>query len=404
MQKSLSYYRQLLDRYLDNAISQEEATELFEFIREQPEASASLLEALRGADFGDRFRHLENIDASTGKRMYDKLFRTVSPEQDELHTLPLVHRVHFLKTGWFRYAVAVVLVAGGVSFFLMNNKKEEQPLAENNKPVQTDIGPGSNKATLTLADGSNLVLDEVQTGSTVQQGNSKIVKLDSGRVAYEAAGTTQKISWNTLTVPKGGHYSLTLADGTKVWLNAASSLKYPTAFTGSERTVELTGEAYLEVAKQSKQPFVVKTKSTDILVLGTSLNVNAYPDESSIKTTLIDGSVKVGKASSTAKILIPGQQAETTEGSDGVKVETVDTELVLAWKNGLFSFNNADIKTVMRQLSRWYDINIVYEKGVPAQRFFGEMNRSLSLSQVLKGLEVTNVNFRLEGRNLIVMP
>ncbi|MGN6416539.1 MAG: FecR family protein [Pseudobacter sp.] len=405
MQNSLSYYRQLLDHYLDSAITTEEADKLFDFIKQQPEQARELLDAYRDADLGERFRHLENIEAATSRRMFDRLVGTISatPEQPGIAT---VHRVHFLKTGWFRYAAAAVLITGAVATVYLLNRPEEKVVATVAKNIQTDIPAGTDKATLTLGDGSRIVLDDVQNGELAQQGDARIKKLRDGQLIYDAAENSKaKVASNTLSVPRGGQYALTLSDGTKVWLNASSSIKYPSVFAGAQRLVEISGEAYLEIAKNTRQPFVVKTDETEIQVLGTSFNVNAYEDEHAEKTTLIEGSARVIKSSSAqAKLLIPGQQAEVAENVDDVKVQAVDTEQTIAWKNGFFSFNNADIKTVMRQLSRWYDINIVYENGVPQQRFVGEMNRSLTLSQVLKGLEVTKVNFRLEGRNLIVMP
>lgn len=405
MQNSLSYYRQLLENYLDSAITTEEADKLFDFIKQQPEQARELLDAYRDADLGERFRHLENIEAATSRRMFEKLTGAISASPDQ-SGLAVVHRVHFLKTSWFRYAAAAVLVTGALATVYLLNRPEEKAVTTIAKNVQTDIPAGTDKAVLTLGDGSRIVLDDAENGDLAQQGDARIKKLRDGQLIYDAEENSKaKVASNTLSVPRGGQYALTLSDGTKVWLNASSSIKYPSVFAGTQRLVEISGEAYLEIAKNTHQPFVVKTDATEIQVLGTSFNVNAYNDEHAEKTTLVDGSARVIKSSSAqAKLLIPGQQAEISESSDGVKVQTVDTEQTIAWKNGFFSFNNADIKTVMRQLSRWYDINIVYENGVPQQRFFGEMNRSLTLSQVLKGLEVTKVNFRLEGRNLIVMP
>lgn len=405
MQNTLSYYRQLLESYLDGAITSGEADKLFDFIKEQPEQARELLDAYRDADLGERFRHLENLEAATSRRMFDRLVNTISTSSG-LSAVAPVHRVHLLRKGWFRYAAAAFLVIGSAATIYLLNRPEEKPVVNVAGNSQTDIPAGTDKATLTLGDGSKILLDDAQNGDLAQQGDATIKKLSDGQLVYDAAGNGKaKMAFNTLAVPRGGQYALTLSDGTRVWLNASSSIKYPSVFAGAQRLVEITGEAYLEIAKNTRQPFVVKTDETEIQVLGTSFNVNAYDDEHAEKTTLVDGSARVVKsATAQAKLLIPGQQAEISDAVDGVKVQAVDTEQTLAWKNGYFSFNNADIKTVMRQLSRWYDINIVYENGVPQQRFFGEMNRSLTLSQVLKGLEVTKVNFRLEGRNLIVMP
>lgn len=408
MQNSLSYYRQLLENYLDNAVSTGEANELFDFMADHPEEARKLLEEFRDPDLSQRFKHLENLSERDSKRIFSRLASAIAAPagQDEM-PMAAVHRVHFLKTSWFRYAAAVVAIVVSVVFFLLlKNDKEEKAIVTAINTPQPDIAAGSEKAVLILNDGSRIVLDDSQNGKLAQEGNTRIVKLDSGQLAYQAdKSAAAKPVFNTLSVPRGGQYALTLSDGTRVWLNAASYIKYPTVFNGPERVVEISGEAYMEIAKDNKQPFIVNANGTEILALGTSFNVNAYADESGVKTTLIDGGVRVRKLSAAeSKVLSPGQQATVTGNIDHVKVESVDTEQVLAWRNGFFSFNNADIKTIMRQLSRWYDINIIYEKGVPEQHFFGEMSRSLSLSQVLKGLEVTKINFRLEGRNLIVMP
>lgn len=318
--------------------------------------------------------------------------------------------IHALRSprNWRWAAASIVITLGiGVAAYWQFSSKTTSSVQQHaaiNK--LTDIGPGVEKAVLTLADGTQILLDSSKNGHLAQQGGSRVVKRNDGQLAYEPQiNTTDKIVLNTLTVPRGGQYSLTLADGTNVWLNAASSIRYPTSFTGSDRVIEIAGEAYMEIAKNAKQPFRVKANGTEVIVLGTSFNVNAYADENTVKTTLIDGAVKVVKTATGGNVLLqPGEQVQVEADKGDLKVERVNTEEVIAWRNGLFSFNNADVKTIMRQLSRWYDINVVYENGIPTQRFYGEMNRNLTLSQVLKGLEVIKINCKIEGRNLIVLP
>jgi transmembrane sensor len=276
-----------------------------------------------------------------------------------------------------------------------------------NKQLQTDIAPGGDKAVLTLSDGSTILLDNAQNGNVAQQGNTKVIKLDNGQLAYSPSrskmGLGGEVLYNTIATPKGGQYQIVLPDGTRVWLNAASSIKFPTVFSGATRNVEMTGEVYLEIAKSAKQPFSVTTGKTTIQVLGTSFNINAYSDEEAEKTTLIEGKVKVLKGNSEA-ILLPGQQAQITQQKLSV-VRDADIEKVMAWKNGLFNFNGAGVEEVMRQLSRWYDIEVVYEKDVPDIEFIGKMSKNVSLSGVLKGLEGAGVHFRIEkGRKLIIFP
>jgi transmembrane sensor len=265
-----------------------------------------------------------------------------------------------------------------------------------------DLAPGGNKAVLTLADGSNIILDSVKNGLLTAQPGTHIVK-QSGQLAYQASDNAQPVraSYNTLTTPKGGQYQLTLVDGTKVWLNAASSLRFPTAFSGSERVVELTGEAYFEVVHNAKQPFKVKTAGQVIQDIGTQFNVNSYVDEDAAATTLIEGSVKIVDAKGQT-LIRPGQQyVLKNTGLSEVK-DDVNIDEVTAWKSGMFQFNNADIKTIMRQISRWYNVDVEYAGQIPASTYHGRISRNSNASTVLKILELSGINFTIEGRTIIV--
>jgi len=279
----------------------------------------------------------------------------------------------------------------------VNNKKEVK---------QNDFLPGKNTAILTLADGSTIVLDSAKNGALTSQGNTKVIKLNNGQLAYSSSGATNEVLYNTMSTPRGGQYKLVLSDGSKVWLNAASSIHYPTSFPGNERKVEITGEAYFEVAHDAKKPFKVSVNNMEVQVLGTHFNVNAYRDERTINTTLLEGSVKVTKGSSMS-ILKPGQQAIIQQAGDDKKItveNNIDVEAVIAWKNGYFSFTNADMTAVMRQISRWYDVDIVYEGKIPDRKFGGEISRNLNASQALKILQASKVHFRIEGKKIIVLP
>lgn len=309
-----------------------------------------------------------------------------------------VRRIHIMRRWGWAAAVLVLLVSAGAYFLLKLSPA---------KPVMAavaDIAPGSNKAVLTLADGSEMLLDSAGN-RTIQQGGTAI-KQAGGNLQYNATGGEAAGSYNTLTTPRGGQFRITLPDGTKVWLNAASSMHYPTAFTGNERKVSITGEAYFEVAKNEEKPFRVAINATNTIeVLGTSFNVNAYTDEDYISTTLLTGLVRVRNGTGQA-VLKPGQQAHATAAQPFVQVlEHADISKAIAWKNGLFNFQDVDLKEVMQQLSRWYDIEVVYEQGIPDLQFIGEIDRSMPLSEVLKGLQMSGVNFRLEqGRRLLVYP
>jgi ferric-dicitrate binding protein FerR (iron transport regulator) len=271
-----------------------------------------------------------------------------------------------------------------------------------------------------LAGGQKILLDSAAAGILAEQGNAQVKKVGDGKLAYEAGGGATKGAgaaaplYNTLTTPRGGQYQLTLPDGTKVWLNAASSLTFPTAFTGSSRTVEMTGEAYFEVAHDKKHPFTVKVSGQTIEDIGTQFNVNAYTDEPAQVTTLLEGAVKVD-----GHLLRPGEKATvtgaagpgatvtsaTTTGAADIRVARGDPEGAVAWKNGLFVFTDAGLQTVMRQLSRWYNVDVTYEGNIPPRQFTGMIGRSLTLDQVLKGLAKERVHYQIEkGNRLIITP
>lgn len=306
-----------------------------------------------------------------------------------------------------RIAVAasvIALVLLGMSLWFNRHKQDGIARTEIKKNgYRNDVPPGGDKAILTLADGSTITLDDAKNGTLAQQGATKVIKL-SGKLSYNQTDAGDKaVVYNTISTPRGGQYQIELADGSQVWLNAASSLRFPTAFTGNERTIEITGEAYFEVAKDISKPFIVKVEGASVQVLGTHFNVMAYKDEGTLKTTLLEGSVRFVSGNN-ASLLKPGQQSQlTNEGKISV-TNGVDVDEVVAWKNGLFHFANADIATVMRQLSRWYDVDVVYQTGDFNDQFIMEMPRSSRLSEVLKVLELTsNVRFYIQGKKIVVM-
>ena len=300
---------------------------------------------------------------------------------------------------WSAAAAAVValLVVGDYAFNRWKDHRAQPGIA------RQDIQPGGNKAVLTLADGRVITLDSAQNGTLAVQGAAQVQKVRNGQLAYHTTenGGAAAATYNTISTPRGGEYQVVLPDGTKVWLDAASSLRFPTAFGGGERSVELTGQAYFEVV-QDRSVFHVKAGQADIAVLGTHFNVNAYKDESGIRTTLLEGAVRVDDAGQ-SRVLSPGDQASCT----GVTIQVapnVDVAAVVAWKNGLFQFSHTDLQSVMRQLMRWYNVDVVYEGAAPVQSFDGKLQRDLSLSQVLSILEKSQVHFRIDGRRIIVQP
>lgn len=298
-------------------------------------------------------------------------------------------------------AVVVGLLVGGDYVFNRWKDHKMQTLT-----ARQDIQPGGNKATLTLADGRTITLDSAQNGTLAVEGAAQVQKVQNGQLAYHdtKSGGAVAATYNTISTPRGGQYQVVLPDGTKVWLDAASSLRFPTAFGEGERDVELTGQAYFEVAQNRSAAFHVKVGQMDIAVLGTHFNVNAYKDENAVRTTLLEGAVRVDDAGQ-SQVLSPGDQASCPQGSGAIQVTTnVDVDAVVAWKNGLFQFNDADLQSVMRQLMRWYDVDVVYEGKAPVQTFDGKLQRDLSLSQVLRILEKSQVHFRIDGRRIIVQP
>ncbi|HET6995940.1 MAG TPA: FecR domain-containing protein [Chitinophagaceae bacterium] len=315
-----------------------------------------------------------------------------------------------LNRNWFRYAAAaavLAIVATGV--VLLTNKKSGQSVASGNGYSQNDLLPGGDKAVLTLSDGSKIILDSASNGVLTHQGNATVVKLSNGKLAYSlnGAATGKEGVYNTMTTPRGGKYQLRLPDGTDVWLNAESSITYPTTFTGTSRKIALTGEAYFEVAKDKTKPFIVNVNNrSEVEVLGTHFNINSYSDESGIKTTLLEGSVRVTNGVAVVGpgvILRPGQQSSITANVNGISITNdADLEQVLAWKNGYFHFNRADIRTVMRQIARWYDVEVVYEGTVPDDKFVGELPMDANASQVLSALEKIGVHFRIEEKRIVV--
>jgi len=326
--------------------------------------------------------------------------------------LPLKGRMH--RTAWIRVAAAAIVllaVAGALYFYMSTIPHTETAMAS-----VSAVMPGSNKAILTLADGQKINLTDADSGEVAGQVGSRIVKQADGQLTYldatEHRGHGERyanpVSYHTLKVPKGGQYRIQLSDGTKVWLNAASSLRYPSTFTGTERVVELTGEAYFEVAKAAsssskggKTPFRVIANGQEVTVLGTHFNVHAYADEQATKTTLLEGKVRVSSMTKDISCLLqPGEEALFQDNR--LQVGHADIEQATAWKNGYFLFRRVNIQSVMRQISRWYDIDVRYEGAVPQDEFVGKIPRNAPIEQVIRVLQLSNVHCRLENKKLII--
>jgi len=321
---------------------------------------------------------------------HDKHFRTAA-------VVPIQRRRRMIW--WAAAAVTLPLVIAGV--WLSGRNKTLPVLAKNDTAA---IQPGRNTATLTLGNGSHIMLDTGMAGQVVQKG-SVLARYEGGKVAYDARNSADKaIEYNTLATARGGQYHLVLPDGTKVWLNAASSIRYPTAFNGKERKVELTGEGYFEVMDRKDQPFVVAVDGMNVKVLGTEFDVMAYPEEGSKKTTLVQGAVKV-ESGNEGRVLKPDEQSVVTKDGAMTVATGVDVESVIAWKLGFFQFKHTDLKTIMRQIARWYDVEIVYQREDLSGEYGGRISRKLNLSELISLLEGNGVgHFKIDGHRLIVLP
>ncbi|MDB5156475.1 MAG: hypothetical protein JWR50_1182 [Mucilaginibacter sp.] len=306
---------------------------------------------------------------------------------------------------WLSVAASLLLLAGVSTYYFTHNRYVKPNEIAHQNTTNDDIKPGGNKAILTLANGSKINLSDVKNGVLTNQGKTLLKKDQEGQITYQASAKAedQSLIYNTITVPKGGQFQIALSDSTKVWLNSASSVTFPVAFSKTERKITITGEVYLEVAKNKHLPFRVAAGKQVIEVLGTHFNINAYTDEPSIKTTLIEGSVKV-TANDKTVILKPNQQADVLNNNTGdIKVSAADIENVLAWKNGAFQFDNTEMPAIMREISRWYDVQIKYEGQSPQRNFTGSISRNVNLSELLNMLKYTGVDFKTEGHTITVI-
>lgn len=405
MEKDKTYYKQLIARYLDDECTAEELEEVLDYIGKD-EANRLMLEQMRAAHEQSFSRELPLEENEWSERVRLELLKRTGAG--------IV--VPFYKRRFARVAAAIILVlVSAAAYYYLNDGSRSVAPAVASENKNENIIPGGNNATLTLADGSVIDLNEAENGDVALQGNAKVIKIE-GQLSYATSGGQDNgVAYNTVTTPRGGQYVIVLADGSKVWLNAASSLKFPTTFKNAARQVELTGEGYFEIAKSvlpggKKQPFHVNIKSATgnggiIEVLGTHFNIMAYDEEAAINTTLLEGSVKVNMPDKTV-FLTPGQQAHITKSDKRTEVLTgVDIETVVAWKNGAFWFDNLDVKAIMRQIARWYDVNIVYEAGLPETGLSGKIERKKNIGQLLEILETTHkVQFNIKGKNIIVSP
>lgn len=333
---------------------------------------------------------------------WEHLYQNILKEKNNYGDQPVLR-----KMIWARWvaAAALLFLLGTGYYFLTAIHKEHEELSVTELVQINDIAPPHTvNAVLTLSDGQKIVLDSSGNGVLANQGSVNVIKLANGEIAYR--GASNEIQYNTLSNPRGSKVvNLVLADGSRVWLNTASSLRYPTAFSGNERKVEITGEAYLEIAHNPAMPFIVSKDNISIKVLGTHFNVSAYDDESTMDVTLLEGSVSISaKGEQQPKVIKPGEQAAINKDGSLQITKSVDLDEVMAWKNGIFSFKGTKIENIMKEVSRWYDVNIVLVKEVD-EKFYAEVSRNTSVSTLLKMLEATNaVHFKIYENTISVMP
>jgi hypothetical protein len=393
----LSRLEYLFERYVNYKCSEEEERELMALINDssnEVEVKQLLENAIRNS--GGEAKMNQDVSLPIVQRIL---------ESDKAKVITLTKNKFVLKP-WIRIAAAAIfiLVFSGIFYKIENKSSDKKTTARVVMPSKKAeaIVPGGNHARLILADGTAIVLDSVQNGK-ILQGSAGISKQNDMLVynGKTAVNPAMPVTYNTLSTPRGGQYMVVLPDGSKVWLNASSSLHFPTAFVGNSRQVSLTGEAYFEIAKNKEKPFRVSVNGMQVEVLGTHFNINAYQDENSMRTSLLEGSVKITKGA-VSDMLKPGQQAVLRKDDNNIEIKAANMDEVVAWKNGLFQFSGANITTIMKEIGRWYDVDVVFESPVPVRTFEGKISRDADLSEVLKILELSNVKFSVEGKKIIV--
>lgn len=382
----------LFSRYYEGIATPGETDELMELIRVS-KSDDGLAEALRHA-----WEHMSADEQLFTEAESNNMLQAIlyNSEKEQVTTVGY-------KLRWWRYAAAaVIVVASALLFYQYKHRSATVPVVAAIPRMTNDVAPGGNRAVLTLADGANFILDSTRKGLLARIGSAEIIKTNEGQLAVNAGNTRSDIDLqgNILSTPKGGQYQLVLPDGSKVWLNASSSIRFPAFFAAAERKVEITGEVYFEVTKDKKRPFKVRFGDSEVEVLGTSFNIMAYPEEKTSKTTLVEGSVRL-RSTGKSRMLAPGQQGSVF--SDGtIATATVDTEQETAWKQGLFYFRDSGIKEIMRDASRWYDIEVVYEGKMPKRQFTGKVSRNVNISELLNMLRYAGVNSRIENKKVLI--
>lgn len=409
----------LLDQHSKGLLTAGETAELTEILSNN-DYDHLVQEALK--DMLKEHRHTEELSKKEWEPVLHRILNNgdtlqiqENNQQHEYKVLTPVHPMRYYKRGsgikWMAVAGSIVFIMTTLYLFFHAGKESLQQVSEANKSSinQLPVRPGGNKAYLTLFDGTVINLDSMATGSFTIQGNARVIKKDSGQLEYvfSKANASEPV-YNTITTPKGGKYKIILPDGTRVWLNAGSSLKFPVAFAGKSRKVYLQGEGYFEVSKNPLMPFYVNAGNSLVEVLGTHFNVNAYEDEDAVSTTLLEGKVKVdqnGTAGNTppaSVILKPGEQAELSKNGQITTMRDINIDEVVAWKEGFFDFKNIPVTDLMRQIVRWYDVDVEYRGEVPDTKLTGKISRDVNLDKLIDMLQYAGLNMKVADRKITI--
>ena len=414
MSNTVTRMTELLYKHLQDGLEDPEKAELERWVAELP-VNRQVLERLENKQLLSAELAVFDAFESDRKAALAKILEGL-PQKEPVPLFPWKRSIAI--------AAGVMTLIAGV--YMWKTSRLKNDIAANGKvsAPKADVAPGHEGAILTLAGGQTIVLDDAAAGALATQGSTQLIKKSNGQLVYNPAGEAAKATiYNELRTPRGRSFKLTLPDGSDVWLNAASSIRYPVAFAGKERGVEVTGEAYFEVAHNAEKPFIVHVSSphagqqgTDVVVYGTHFNIMAYGEEGGMKTTLLEGSIGIRSTGGDQRptVLRPGQQAvimsSTRPGStmslpkNVIVLDDADTDEAVAWKNGLFNFKETDIPAMMRQIARWYDVDIVYEGKIPEFKTTGRVSRNISLATLLNIVELSGVHIVIEGRKIRVMP
>jgi len=394
--------RDLLRQYFNDTINSSDYNELLDYLKNADQdiveqaIDEEILNLDSGADFSQKQSAKVLVRIKTDPRF------TITGDQTDIgqHNI-----VRFYQRTWLRAAAAILIFCTAGLLFIrqLNFQRNAVKLV---KRTSVQIVPGGQNAKLTMANGKVIVLANAANGVLANIGGNKIIKRNAGQIVYDDKAASQadvQTGYNTLTTPRGGEYQVVLPDGSKVWLNAASSITYPTQFTGNERRVKLTGEAYFEVAKNKAKPFYVTMNDVQVRVLGTHFNISAYGDDEAVTATLLEGSVQISKNKSLS-LLKPGQQAVINYNTDDISVSDANIEDAMAWKNGYFIFNDDNITGIMKKVSRWYNVDVYYSADLNDQKFGGAYYRNKNIGELLQYLEmIGKIHFKIEGRRITVM-